>query len=93
MVTRPPYIITEKAADYLTKITEFVTRLEFGTGFKRNIHLHRENRIRSIYSSLAIEGNLLSLDEVASVIDGKLVAGKQADIKEVKMPTGHMIAS
>ena len=84
MVTRPPYTITEKAADYLTKITESVTRLEFGTGFKRNIHLHRENRIRSIYSSLAIEGNRLSVDEVASVIDGKLVAGKHADIKEVK---------
>jgi Fic family protein len=36
------------------------------------------------YSSLAIEGNTLSLDEVADVADGKLVAGKQAEIKEVK---------
>jgi len=33
---------------------------------------------------LAIEGNPLSIDDVAAVIDGKLVAGKQADIKEVK---------
>jgi Fic family protein len=81
---KPPYTITEKPADYLTKITEAVTRLEFGTDFKRNIKLHRKNRIRSIYSSLAIEGNGLSKDEIADVIDGKRVAGKQEDIKEAK---------
>jgi len=73
---KPPYTITEKAADYLAKIVETVTRLEFGTGFKRDIKLHRENRVRSIHSSLAIEGNSLSLGEVRSVIQGKLVAGK-----------------
>ena len=81
---KPPYTITEKAADYLAKIVETVTRLEFGTEFKRNIKLHRKNRIRTIHSSLAIEGNSLSLDEVTAVIQGKLVAGKQEEIKEVK---------
>jgi len=74
-VSKPPYTITEKAADYLAKITEAVTRLEFGTDFKRDIRLHRENRIRSIYASLAIEGNSLSVDQVTGVIDGQLVAG------------------
>ena len=29
--SKPPYTITEKAADYLAKIVETVTRLEFGT--------------------------------------------------------------
>ncbi|MDR0518504.1 MAG: Fic family protein [Clostridiales Family XIII bacterium] len=84
MTQTPPHTITLKAADYLTKIAEAVTRLEFGTGFKRDIRLHRENRVRSIYSSLAIEGNPLTLGEVTAVIDGKLVAGGQAEIKEVK---------
>ena len=56
-MNKPPYAITEKAADYLAKIVEAVTRLEFGTGFKRDIRLHRENRVRTIYPSLAIEGN------------------------------------
>ena len=83
-MNKPPYTITEKAADYLAKIVEKVTRLEFGTEFKRNIKLHRENRVRTIHSSLAIEGNSLSLDEVTAVIEGKLVAGKQEEIKEVK---------
>jgi Fic family protein len=82
--TKPPYTITEKAADYLAKIVETVTRLEFGTEFKHDIKLHRENRVRTIHSSLAIEGNTLSLGEVIAVIEGRVVAGKQEEIKEVK---------
>jgi Fic family protein len=84
MANRPPYTITENATDCLAKIVEAATRLEFGTDFKRNIRLHRENRLRTIHSSLAIEGNSLSLDEMTAVLDGKLVAGKQEEIKEVK---------
>ncbi len=84
MANRLPYTITEKAADYLAKIVETVTRLEYGTEFKRDIRLHRENRVRTIHSSLAIEGNSLTLDEVTAVIEGKVVAGKQTEIKEVK---------
>ena len=84
MFQKPPYTITEKAADYLVKIAEIVTRLEFGTQFMRDIKLHRENRLRTIHSSLAIEGNTLPLDEVTAIIEGKVVAGRQEEIKEVK---------
>ena len=84
MIQQPPFTITVKAADYLVKIVETVTRLEYGTGFKRDMKLHRKNRVRSIHSSLAIEGNTLSLDEVTDVIEGKLVAKKQMEVKEVK---------
>jgi Fic family protein len=84
MANKPPYTITEKAADYLAKIAETVTRLEYGTSFQRDIRLHRENRVRTIHASLAIEGNSLTLDEVTAVIEGRIVAGKQAEVKEVK---------
>ena len=84
MIQQPPFTITVKSVDYLAKIVETITRLEFGTNFKRDIKLHRENRVRTIHSSLAIEGNALSLGEVTAVIDGKIVAGKQEEIKEVK---------
>lgn len=84
MYQRPPYTITEKAADNLAKIVETVTRLEFGTDFRQNIRLHRENRLRTIHSSLAIEGNTLTLDEVTAVIAGKVVAGRQEDVREVR---------
>jgi Fic family protein len=80
----PLYTISLKSADYLAKIVETVTRLEVRTDFKRDIRLHRENRVRSIYSSLAIEGNTLSLDDVSDVLNGKLVAGRQVEIKEVR---------
>jgi predicted transcriptional regulator len=43
---KPPYTVTEKAADYLAKIVETVTRLEFGTGFRRDITLRRRNRVQ-----------------------------------------------
>ena len=84
MANKPFYTITEKAADYLAKIVETATKSEYGTEFKRNIRLHRKNRIRTVYSSLAIEGNTLTLDEVAAVIEGKRIAGKQADINAGK---------
>ena len=84
MFQKPPCTITEKAADLLAKIVEAAMRLELGTEFKRDIKLHRENRVRTIHSSLAIEGNSLSLSEVTAVLEGKVVAGKQTEIKEVK---------
>lgn len=80
----PPFTISLRAADSLAKIVESMTRLDLGTGFRLDIRLHRENLVRSIYSSLAIEGNLLSLAEVADVLDGQPVWGRPADIHEVK---------
>ncbi|MCL2325728.1 MAG: Fic family protein [Proteobacteria bacterium] len=84
MFEKPPYTITEKTADCLAKIVEAILRLEFGTDFKRDIRLHRVNRLRTIHASLAIEGNTLSLDEMTAVIEGKVLAGKQDEVKEVK---------
>ncbi len=47
-------------------------------------YLRRENRIKTIRSSLYIEANTLSLEQVADVIDGKAVVGPKNDILEVK---------
>jgi Fic family protein len=46
--------------------------------------LRRENRIRSIHASLAIENNTLSLSQVIDIIDGKPVIGLPNEIKEVR---------
>lgn len=46
--------------------------------------LRKQNRIKSIHSSCAIEANSLSLDEVTSVINGIEVTGPQKDIEEVR---------
>lgn len=46
--------------------------------------LQRENRIKTIHSSLAIEHNSLSLEQVTAVIDGKRILGAPQKIKEVQ---------
>ncbi len=84
MTNQVPYTITVKSADYLVKIAEIVTRLEYSTDFKQDIRLHRENRLQTIHSSLAIEGNSLSFGEVTAIIDGKRVLGMQSEILEVE---------
>lgn len=60
------------------------TRLNDFRYLDRSPRLRRDNRIESIHSSLAIEANSLSLDEVKSVINGIPVLGPQKDIQEVK---------
>lgn len=47
-------------------------------------HLRRNNRIKSIHSSLRIEANSLSLGQVRDVLNGRLVLGEQREIQEVK---------
>ena len=77
------YTISALAADSLANIVEMIVRLELSTGFKKDLLLHRANRIRTIYSSLAIEGNPLSLQAMSAIIDGKRVLGPKDSIKEV----------
>ena len=47
-------------------------------------HLKKENRIRTIHSSLAIEQNSLSLEQVTAILDGKRILGNPNEIREVK---------
>ncbi|MFR7591220.1 MAG: Fic family protein [Longibaculum sp.] len=47
-------------------------------------HLRRNNRIKSIHSSLRIEANSLTIGEMKDVIDGKIVLGPKREIQEVK---------
>ena len=51
---------------------------------ERSIHLRRENRIRTIHSSLAIEHNTLTLGQVTAILEGKRVLGDPREIREVK---------
>jgi Fic family protein len=48
------------------------------------LYLRKVNRIRSIHSSLAIEANTLSVEQVTDIINGKRVLGKPSEIREVK---------
>lgn len=79
---RPPFSITDKMLKLTVEITQAVTLLELQ--HQRDLHLRKENRIRSIHSSLAIEQNTLSLEQVTAIIAGKRVLGEPKEIREVQ---------
>lgn len=80
----PPFDITNTMLEYVSSIMENVGKLSNYTNLSKMPVLRRNNRIKSIHSSLAIEANSLSLNQVKDVINGKIVLGPQKEIQEVK---------
>lgn len=80
----PPYTISNKMLELVSEISEKVGRITSHKELESKPHLRRNNRIRSIHSSLKIEANSLSLNDVRDVINGHLVLGDQKKIQEVK---------
>lgn len=81
---KPPFEITTAILDEVAEIAELVGHVNAALGLSTNPTLRRTNRIRTIYSSLAIEQNTLSLDQVTAVLSGKRVIAPPKDIAEVK---------
>lgn len=79
-----PFTITNKMLDYVSNIMEKIGKLDNYTNFNKMPVLRKNNRIKSIHSSLAIEANSLSLGQVKDVIAGRTVIGPQKEIQEVK---------
>lgn len=80
----PSFHMTDEITSLVIEIGELIGSLSVVAGLSPDPQLRRETRIRSIYSSLAIEQNTLSLDQVTAVIDGKRVLGPPKDIREVQ---------
>ena len=81
---KPPFAITNSILDKIAQIGELVGQVNAVAGLTTNPMLRRTNRIRTIYSSLAIEQNTLSLEQVTAVLSGKRVIAPPKDIAEVK---------
>lgn len=81
---RPPYTITNEILSYVSSISEKLGHITAITNLEVRPHLRKNNRIRSIHSSLKIEANSLSLGQVRDVINGKMVLGKKQEIQGVK---------
>ena len=84
MSTYPPYTLNNNMVNKITSIVQKIEKIHYYTHLDRFPQLRKENRINSIYSSLAIEGNSLSFDDVKKVIEWWTVLWKQKDIQEVK---------
>lgn len=80
----PPFTVSANAINLIAEISaqieRYAIRLEQNDGLK----LRKANRVRTIHSSLAIEGNTLTEGEVKDIIDGKTVVAPLRQIQEVK---------
>ena len=80
----PPFERTPEIDALCMEIAELVGMLHPSSGLGTSPTLHRELRIRTIRSSLMIEGNTLSEEAVTAIMDGKRVLGPARDILEVE---------
>ncbi|MGV2705441.1 UNVERIFIED_CONTAM: Fic family protein [Aeromonas salmonicida] len=82
-VYAPPFTLTHSLLSRVAEIAELVGHWR-STQSSQVPMLRRENRIRTIQASLAIEHNTLSLEQVTAVIEGKPVLGLPREIQEVR---------
>ncbi len=80
----PPYDITEEMLELTSEIMELVGGLNHVNDLDKLPRLRKVSRIKSIHSSLAIENNTLTIQQVTDVINGKRVLAPQDDILAVK---------
>lgn len=81
---KPPFSVSPECLNVCFEITRLIGQCE---GLKLTAPqpvLSKKNRIKTIQSSLAIEGNQLTEEQVTAIIDNKRVAGPAKDILEVK---------
>ncbi|MBO5195066.1 MAG: Fic family protein, partial [Bacteroidales bacterium] len=74
---RPPFTISVKAINLIAEISAQIERYAIRMEQMDSLKLRKANRIRTIHSSLAIEGNQLSEGEVLAILEGKTVIAPQ----------------
>jgi len=84
MSYKPPFTITERTINLVATIMERLTRITINEINGINPKLRRDNRIKTIQASLAIENNSLSIDQVTAIVNGRRVLGPGQDIREVQ---------
>lgn len=84
MLYQLPFTLNNQMLDYVADIAQKVGRVDAYGQLSRSPQLRKENRIRTIHSSLAIENNTLSLEQVTAVIEGKHVIAPPKDLLEVQ---------
>lgn len=81
---KPPYEITSRILELISAISEQIGEVKAARLIKPPTELRKKNRIKTIQSSLEIEGNTLTIEQITDLIDNKRVLGPKKDILEVK---------
>jgi Fic family protein len=80
----PIFTITPEILNFAYEIAADLERIDIIREKALTLQLRKENRIKTIHSSLWIEANSLTLEQVTDIVDGKRVTGPQKDILEVR---------
>ena len=83
-MNKPPYDITSSILDLYGKINERLGQCKGLMLVRPEAQLRRENRIKTIQSSLAIEGNTLEIEQVTAILNNQRVLAPAKDILEVQ---------
>jgi Fic family protein len=83
MSEKPPYEITPLILKRISSISEKIGAISAHLLDRPSPKLRKQNRIRTIHSSLKIEGNTLTEEQVTALLENKRVVGAQKDIREV----------
>jgi|TARA_B110000902_G_scaffold83360_1_gene98971 Fic family protein len=80
---RPPYDITPRILQLISSVSQKLGAVNAGFLDKPTPTLRKRNKIKTIHSSLKIEGNTLTEEQITALIENKRVRGPQKDIEEV----------
>lgn len=80
---KPPYEISPKILKLITSISEKIGEVNANYLAKQSPQLRKQNRIKTIHSSLQIEGNTLTEEQVTALIENKRIIGPKKDVLEV----------
>ena len=81
---KPPYQITNKIVGLIASISEKIGEVNSAHLYRPPTELRKKNRIKTIQSSLEIEGNTLSIEQITAILENKKVVAPKKDILEVK---------
>lgn len=81
---KPPYDITPQVLKYVSLISEKIGEVNAKYLNRQSPQLRKQNRIKTIHSSLQIEGNTLSEEQITAILENKRVLGPEKDILEVR---------
>lgn len=80
---KPPYDITSKILSLIASISEKIGEVSAYHLDKPSPQLRKQNKIKTIHSSLRIEGNTLSEQQITALLENKRIVGPEKDILEV----------
>ena len=87
---KPPYEITNEILRLVSEISQKIGEINANHLYKPATELRKKNRIKTIQSSLEIEGNTLTEEHITTLLENKRVIAPQKDILEVLL-SGFMI--